>query len=135
MTQTLLGGCQCGAVRYEAAGDPILVALCHCSMCRRANAAPVVAWAMFREEQVRFDGDAPTLYNSSPGARRGFCRTCGTQLSFTGDAIPDLIDLTVGSFDEPERLAPSLHYWDEKRLSWMRFDDGLPRHAQFPPPE
>lgn len=38
----LEGGCQCGSVRYRITGDPVMTALCHCTMCRRANAAPAV---------------------------------------------------------------------------------------------
>jgi hypothetical protein len=131
--QVLQGGCQCGAVRYEVTGEPVVVAICHCSMCRRANAAPAVAWAMYAENQVRFTGDMPKIYKSSPPARRGFCSACGTQISFTADYIPGLIDLTVGSFDKPEALTPALHYWDSKRLPWVRFDDDLPKHSEFPP--
>ena len=129
------GGCQCGAVRYEACGEPIVVALCHCSMCRRAGAAPVIAWAMYRREQVRMTGASPATYASSAAALRGFCGKCGTQISFTAEFIPGLIDLTVGSFDGPEDLPPSLHYWDSKRLPWVRFADELPRFPGFPPTE
>lgn len=123
----------CGAVRYEVIGSPIVVALCHCTMCRRANAAPAVAWAMFQQDHVRFTVDQPTEYCSSPRARRGFCHRCGTQISFTADFISGLIDLTVGSFDQPELLPPALHYWESKRLPWVQFADELPRHAEFPP--
>jgi hypothetical protein len=132
-TAPMTGGCQCGAVRYEVSDEPIVVAVCHCTMCRRANSAPAVAWAMFAQDQVRFVSGAPKHYSSSPPARRGFCERCGTQISFTADYIPGLIDLTVGSFDEPARLAPTLHYWDSKRLPWVEFADRLPRHAEFPP--
>jgi hypothetical protein len=120
-------------VRYEARGEPIVIAVCHCSMCRRAGAAPAIAWAMYRQEQVRMTAAAPATYASSPPARRGFCGTCGTQISFTADFIPGLVDLTVGSFDRPEELPPSLHYWDSKRLPWVRFADELPRYPEFPP--
>ena len=133
MGQVRTGGCQCGAVRYEASGEPIVVALCHCSMCRRAGAAPTVAWAMYAEYSVRMTTGAPAIYRSSPEARRGFCAACGTQISFTADFIPGLIDLTVGSFDHPEGLPPSLHYWDSKRLPWLQLADGLPSYAEFPP--
>jgi hypothetical protein len=132
---SLEGGCQCGAVRYRVTGEPVMAAICHCAMCRRANAAPAVAWAMFEESQVVFLRGSPTIYGSSPGARRGFCPTCGTQISFTADYIPGLIDLTIGSLDCPEKIAPALHYWDAERLPWVHFADDLPRHAAFPPVE
>ena len=131
--ETLQGGCQCGAVRYQIAGAPVVVAICHCTMCRRANAAPAVAWAMFQQAQVAFTQQTPASYASSPEAKRGFCSSCGTQISFTATYIPGLIDITVGSLDRPEALTPALHYWDSRRLPWVRFADDLPRHAEFPP--
>ena len=129
----IAGGCQCGAVRYEIRGEPVMVALCHCSMCRRAHAAPAVAWAMFRSDQVRFVAAAPAQHASSPEARRGFCAACGTPVSFTASFIPGLIDIAVGSLDAPEALAPTLPYWESRRLPWMKLDDGLPRYAALPP--
>lgn len=131
--QCLEGGCQCGSVRYRITGSPALAALCHCTMCRRANAAPAVAWAMYEQSQVAFVNEAPTVYASSPGARRGFCARCGTQISFTADYIPGLIDITIGSLDEPSQVSPALHYWVSERLPWLHFSDGLPRHPEFPP--
>ncbi len=131
--RTLEGGCQCGAVRYRIVGEPVTAALCHCTMCRRANAAPAVAWAMFAEDQVRFTKALPTLYASSPEAKRGFCGACGSPISFTAAYIPGLIDITIGSLDTPEAVAPEFHYWEAKRLPWMVVADGLPRHAGFPP--
>lgn len=130
---TLEGGCQCGAVRYRIEGEPVMTALCHCSMCRRANAAPAVAWAMYAASQVTFPQSAPTVYESSPGARRGFCACCGTQISFTADFLPGLVDITIGSLDDPARVPPAFHYWESRRLPWLRIDDGLPRHAELPP--
>lgn len=127
------GGCQCGAVRYRATGHPVMTAMCHCSMCRRANAAPAVAWAMFHEAQVAFVKGTLTTYRSSSEARRGFCPACGTQISFSAEYIPGLIDITIGSLDRPEEVVPSLHYWDSKRLPWVRFADDLPKFPEFPP--
>ena len=105
----------------------------HCTMCRRANAAPAVAWVMFTESQVTFVNGAPTAYKSSPDAERGFCARCGTQISFRAEYIAGLIDITIGSLDEPETVPPSLHYWDSRRLPWMQFGDDLPKYPEFPP--
>jgi hypothetical protein len=129
----LEGGCQCGAIRYRVSGEPLLAAIRHCTMCRRANAAPAVAWARFQQAQVAILAGAPTIYAFSPGARRGFCAGCGTQISFTADYIPSLADLTVGSLDQPERIAPALHYWE--RLPWLHLTDDLPKHPESPPVE
>ncbi len=96
---SLEGGCQCRAVRYRITGLPIMAALCHCSMCRRANAAPTVAWAMYNESQVRFGDTPPTVYESSPGCRRGFCPRCGTQISFTAEYIPVTGSVMCDSLD------------------------------------
>ncbi len=135
LNDCLEGGCQCGSVRYRITGSPALSALCHCSMCRRANAAPAVAWAMYQESQVTFLAGTPTAYESSPGARRSFCPRCGTQICFTAEYIPGLIDIAVGSLDDPGQVPPALHYWESMRLPWMHFSDQLPRYPGFPPVE
>ena len=135
MNEWIEGGCQCGAVRYRIEGAPVMAALCHCSMCRRASAAPAVAWAMYPQEQVMFLKEPPAVYASSPGSQRGFCGRCGTQISFTADYIPGLIDITVGSLDDPARVPPTFHYWESRRLPWLHLADGLPRYPEFPPTE
>jgi hypothetical protein len=88
---------------------------------------------MYREEQVQFKNAQPKLYSSSPEAKRGFCGTCGTQISFTASFLPGLIDIAVGSLDNPEAVKPTLHYWYSKHLSWADFADTLPRHPELPP--
>lgn len=127
------GGCQCGAVRYVVTGEPVFAAICHCSMCRRANAAPSVAWGMYPESQVRFLKAQPKTFASSPEAERGFCEVCGTQISFTASFLPGLVDITLGSLDNPEAVTPTLHSWHSKHLSWAEYADALPRHPELPP--
>jgi hypothetical protein len=89
--------------------------------------------AMYTEGQVEFLGNVPKLYESSSGCRRGFCAECGSQISFSADYIPGLIDITIGSLDDPNQLEPAFHYWESKRLSWLHLADQLPRHPEFPP--
>ena len=127
------GGCLCGAVRYVASGEPVAVALCHCSMCRRAGGAPMVAWALFPADAFRWEKGAPAVYPSSPGVERRFCNACGTQLVATADYMPGLADVTVGSLDDPAALPPQFHIWDSRRIAWLATADDLPRHAEFPP--
>lgn len=133
MTDTQEGGCRCGAVRYRVSGEPLMAALCHCRDCRRSTGAPMVAWALYEASQVEFVSRAPATHLASPGVQRGFCARCGTSLSFTADYLPGMIDLTLASFDAPERIAPRFHTWTSQALPWMATQDALPRHREFPP--
>ncbi len=113
----------------------MMVAICHCTTCRRANAAPAVAWGMFEKGQVKFTATEPKKFAASPEVERGFCEECGTPLTFEAEYLPGLIDITVGSFDDPELVKPTMHYWHSKHLSWAEYADSLPRHPEFPPVE
>jgi hypothetical protein len=131
--EDLGGGCLCGDVRFRVRDEAIVTTLCHCSLCRRAAGAPLVAWAMFPADAFALERGALAIYASSQGVQRGFCGRCGTTLSFTADFLPGLVDLTIASFDEPERLPPQLHMWERERLAWLVLGDDLPRHAELPP--
>ena len=122
------GGCQCGAVRFEALGSPKWVAHCHCEDCRRAIAAALATYAGFKKEQVRFLNEAPVSYQSSPGVTRRFCPKCGTPISYEGERWPDEIHLFVCAFDDPSAYEPEAHVYVAEQLSWLHLADDLPRH-------
>jgi hypothetical protein len=124
------GGCLCGAVRYRAEGRPVSVNHCHCRMCQRASGAPVVTWATFPVAQFKWTKGAPTIRRSSEIAVRGFCGACGTALLWQSDAQPDLIDITAGSLDRPETIAPQEHLWTESAVPWLTIEDDLPRYRR-----
>jgi GNAT superfamily N-acetyltransferase len=121
------GGCFCGAVRYEATGQPREVSHCHCSMCRRAAGAPVVTWATYPTAAFRWTRGTPAALHSSPPVTRSFCGACGTALAFFTSDEAAWIDVTVASMDQAAAMAPHDHIWTEERLPWMMLDDDLPR--------
>ena len=123
------GGCLCGAVRYRLARLPRHVVHCHCSQCRRAGGAPVVTWAMVREENFTIVKGEPAWFVSSDHGKRGFCARCGTQLFFVSTRYPGAVDVTAASFDHPEQLVPLRHVFAPERISWLELSDGLPRHV------
>ena len=121
------GGCFCGAVRYRASAPPIDVAHCHCTMCRRIAGAPVVTWATYPRGALTITAGTPRELASSPGVVRTFCGTCGTPLTFREPARPDVLDVTVGSLDDPAAFPPGEHIWTASTLPWLALDDDLPR--------
>lgn len=126
------GGCQCGAVRYETAGEPAYSALCHCSDCRRSAGSPMVGWALFREEEVRIKG-RPTLYRSSENATRHFCGSCGTGLFYTNPAVfPGAIDIQTGTLDDQQSFPPQAHIQVAEAAAWFNQLPDLPRFDRYP---
>ena len=129
---TLTGGCLCGAVRYEAEGKSRQVANCHCSMCRRHSGAAFLTYAAYPRERVRFTRGRPAEFRSSAAVVRGHCAVCGSPLTYIGDADPHTIWLTVGSFDDPNRVPPTEDWYVATRLDWVRLDEALPRSEDAP---
>ena len=126
-----IGGCLCGAVRYEAEGPTLLVELCHCRSCRRATGAPVMAWAAFRREAFAVTAGDPAAYASSPGLARSFCGRCGTSLTLSDERFPAEIYVSLASLDDAEAVIPEFHIWRAHRLAWLETADHLPRFVQF----
>ena len=124
-----LGGCLCGAVRYVASGQPQASAICHCRSCQKAFGAESVAWACFKPEQVKWQGETLSIFESSEGVKRSFCGCCGTSLSY--HAVDNTIDLSIASLDDPEILKPEREVYLSHRISWNAPHPKLPGHQKF----
>ena len=97
------GGCMCGAVRFEAAGEPIIVTHCHCNSCRHHTGAPLVTLVSFDAGQVTFTRESE---------QRG----------------QSLIEFHIGTLDDANALPPSVHVFHGERLAWFDTADRLPRY-------
>ncbi|HEX2115804.1 MAG TPA: GFA family protein [Alphaproteobacteria bacterium] len=131
---TITGGCHCGAIRYEASGEALTHALCHCRDCRRHAGAPMVGWTMYPEGTVRVTKGQPKTYRSSTHGRRQFCGECGTGLFYTNaEMLPGIIDIQSATYDDPERVPPRAHIQVAERISWMERAHALPAFERYPP--
>ncbi len=112
-----LGGCACGALRFEAHGEPLHVGLCHCMSCRRRHGAPFNAFATYASSQVHWQG--PELrWRSGPRSSRLGCATCGSPIFWADDA-GEFVELHLGSFDDIGTLAPQYEIWTLRREPWL----------------
>ena len=126
------GGCHCGAVRYEAAGDPVYSALCHCSDCRKSAGAPMVGWALFPKDKVSVTGEVAS-YASSEHATRQFCARCGTGLFYLNEMIfPGQIDIQTATLDDQAAFPPAIHVQYAEAAPWMDGAHGLPKFERYP---
>ena len=118
------GGCFCGDVRYEIDAGDYVSANCHCSMCRRAHAAPFVTWLVVPAVHFRYLAAQPSSFRSSAAGTRFFCPRCGTQVACVIDAHPDIVDVAVGALDAPARHTPKVDAYADTTLPWVH--TGLP---------
>lgn len=125
----LVGGCQCGAIRYAADDTPFHETICHCIDCRRSSGAVGVAWFSVKRARLQWTG-SPALYCSSPKVIRRFCDRCGTTLTYEDGTLPDELDITIATLDEPERVAPKDHVWVQQKPQWETIGDGLPQYGR-----
>ena len=124
---SLSGSCLCGAVRFSVRLPTKWVAHCHCTFCRRAHGAPFVTWAGYESEQFQLEPQAqePRWYESSPGARRASCPTCGTPMFFESTRWPGEIHIARALLPDGLDKEPSGHVFYEAHVPWLSIEDAL----------
>ena len=132
----LIGGCACGAVRYESTAEPVIVAHCHCRDCQRLSGAGHATGAMFPEAQVRISG-APGRFTLTSDAgntvTRLFCGACGSPLFGMNTGMPGFMTVAAGTLDEPDRITPEVVVFARSRPHWDAMDAALPTFDDQPP--
>lgn len=127
------GGCHCGAVRYEASGDMLHHAVCHCTDCRKSAGAPMVGWIAYKADDFRVTQGTPREHASSADGRRLFCGDCGTGLYYINEAVlPGLVDIQSATLDEPDALPPQVNIQWAEHLAWAETLTDLPKFERFP---
>ena len=125
------GRCLCGAVRFAFDTPSKWVAHCHCSLCRRAHGAAFATWIGVPRSAFRFvAGQADlTSYASTPGAKRSFCRHCGSSLLFESPRWPGEVHVAAALVEGALDRAPEAHVFFDDRVPWLDVADELPRRG------
>ena len=125
----LSGHCYCGAVKFEASGEPIWVGHCHCESCRRASGSVMTSFATYLLDKVVFIGAMPTRFPTDDGVVRSFCGQCGSPVAYESTEKENQIDLHLGLFDDLEQIKPLNHTFYAEKVSWLQTDDHLPKNT------
>jgi hypothetical protein len=135
---TLRGGCQCGALRYAAAGPVEAVYVCHCLECRRQSASafgisvqvPAAGLALIQGTPAWWEREA----DSGRRLRCAFCPRCGSRLWHEGVPLHASLSLKGGSLDSPPDLSAAVHLWTSRRLPGVTIPPGARQFAEEPVP-
>ena len=125
--ETVTGRCLCGSVEFELRLPSKWCAHCHCSMCRRAHGAGYVTWVGFESDHFMLKKGDHHLqwYESSPGARRGFCSSCGSTMLFESERWAGETHVALACIDGPVDRAPAAHAFFDTHVGWAPVDDDL----------
>ncbi|HEX8011169.1 MAG TPA: GFA family protein [Casimicrobiaceae bacterium] len=124
------GSCFCGAVQFEAVGEPAAMGYCHCESCRHWSAGPVNAFTLWKPDALRVTRGAENIgaYNKSPQSYRKWCKLCGGHL-FTEHPGLGLTDIYAAALPGLE-FKPGVHVNYQETV--LRIKDGLPKLKDFP---
>jgi len=123
-SQQVNGSCFCGAIGFTAMLPSKWCAHCHCSMCRKSHGAGYVTWVGFESGQVKITRGEDRLnwFDSSKGAQRGFCRTCGSSLFFRSERWPGELHIALGCMDDDIDRRPDANAFFDTHVDWMPID-------------
>jgi hypothetical protein len=134
---TIQGGCLCGAVRYTASADPLVVRACWCRICQYIAAGNATINLAFRREAVAIDGplsDLAGVADSGNHMHRRFCPACGTHLFSEAEERPHLIIVRAGTLDDPGIAVPEAVIWAGEAPARARLDPDIPHFPGQAPP-
>lgn len=130
------GRCYCGAVRYEATGDPLFKGQCHCRECQYISGGhPNVVMAM-PAAGFRYTQGAPkgfTRKDLDSAVTREFCGECGTHLVTRGPRMPGAIMIKVGTLDDPSLFGtPQMAIYTIDKQAFHQVPAGIPAFERLP---
>jgi hypothetical protein len=124
------GHCLCGAVQFEVRGELGETRLCYCELCRRANGSAFSANVPIPVERYHLIGGREHIreFESSPGAFRAFCSTCGSPVYGRATRDPGHIRIRLGTLSQDAEARVAAHVWVRSKCAWYRITDDLPQH-------
>jgi hypothetical protein len=127
----LKGSCYCGAVKYEIHGKLLMFANCHCPDCRKMTGSTFSSVLATESEGFKVVGEENLVaFQSSPGKKRFFCKTCGCQMFSRAEHRPGMVFVRAGSLDDDPRIKPQAHYWTKFKAPWHEITDSIPQYPE-----
>ncbi len=135
MSNSLAGGCACGALRYRLASQPMFVHCCHCKDCQRQTGSAFVLNALIETARVeRLAGETrglPVPTDSGRPHEIHRCPICQTAVWSHYGGRPALSFVRVGTLDEPSALPPDVHIYVRSKLPWITLPSDVPAFPAY----
>ena len=130
------GGCYCRAVRYQATGDALFSAQCHCRECQYLAGGSPNVFMVLPASGFRYTSGTPKAFTRQDidnAVTREFCGECGTHLVTRSPGLADAVILKVGSMDDPSLFpGPQMAIFCVDKQHYHRVPEGVPEHERIP---
>lgn len=135
MPESYVGGCACGAIRYEASGQPVAQLHCQCLDCQKRSGTGHSSYLVFPSRaDATLTGTATSWRIAGDSGNEkvhSFCPTCGTPVFLTFEAMPDLIAVHAASLDDPCRFEPQVVTYNGRGFAWDALDPALKKFEKM----
>src|SRR5262245_55412087 len=129
-SESLEGGCACGAVRYRLRKAPMFVHCCHCRDCQRQTGSAFVLNALIETVHVAVLAGEPAplaVPTDSGRPHRIFrCPACQTAVWSEYGGVAQLRFVRVGTLDHPTALTPDVHIYTRSKQPLVSLPSGIP---------
>src|SRR3954469_8173567 len=116
-----VGGCHCGAVRFEVLLDASTGSMCNCTICNKlGTVGAIVKPAAFR--LVSGEADLSTYEWGHKVGQRKFCKHCGVLCFAPGhlDVLGgDYISINLRALDDFDLGRVKIGHWDGRHDNWQ----------------
>jgi hypothetical protein len=131
--QNLTGSCLCGEVRVTLTGDPVAVAVCHCTHCQKTAGSAFSIVLLVPEAAVTVEGSVSGYGDrgdSGLAVTRNFCSTCGSPVETSSEATrgQHVRIVKAGLFAGVREFTPKMELFCSSRSTWV---PALPGTATF----
>lgn len=137
MTESVSGGCLCGAIRYTVNQPVQNMIACHCSHCRKASGGGASYNLPLAASAVTFTQGKTKVYTDTPASGsplyRHFCPDCGSAIYSQRSAMPGMLVLKAGTLDDTTHMKLVMNIWTQSAQPWSPLDPSVEAHSQNRP--
>jgi hypothetical protein len=129
------GGCLCGALRYEAVGEPTFAGHCYCRDCQRSSGSGFIPFMGFAASAITITGEATrsTAAAANGGeAVRNHCAACGSLVYGGIYGVHAAHTIYAGTLDDPSGFEPKMAIFNSQRPAWAPIPEGITVFERMP---
>src|SRR5262249_33090279 len=123
-----MGGCQCGALRYEVTQAPQMIYACHCSDCQRITSSAFSMALVLADGAGRLvKGEPRAVQRTADSGRvttRWMCPECGSWVCRAESSGSALRNVRAGTLDDTSWVRPRVHLWTRSKQPWIAIPEG-----------